>query len=92
MRTTYPHFNSDFRQRWVCKKALTHMQENSLAQARVYAATLGQFVIALVKSADVDNERALGSTFHKTEKDHCTLYQISFGMDMSKKEESTLTE
>ena len=29
--------------REVYKKALTHMQENSLAQARVYAATLGQF-------------------------------------------------
>ena len=37
----------------VYKKALTHMQENSLAQARVYAATLGQFLMAPVKSVDV---------------------------------------
>lgn len=61
------------------------MQENSLAQARVYAATLGQFLMAPVKSVDVDDGRALGSTFHETEKDHCILYQISFGTDMSKK-------
>ncbi len=61
------------------------MQENSLAQACVYAATLGQFVMALVKSVDVDDGRALGSTFHETEKDHFILYQISFGTDMSKK-------
>jgi hypothetical protein len=76
----------------VYKKALTHMEENSLAQARVYAATLGQFLMALVKSVDVDNGRALGSTFHETQKDHCILYQISFGTDVSKKEESTPTE
>ena len=68
------------------------MQENSLAQARVYAATLGQFLMAPVKSVDVDKGRSLGSTFHKTEQDHCILYQISFGMDMSKKEENTPTE
>jgi hypothetical protein len=61
------------------------MQENSLAQARVYATTLGQFLMALVKSVDVDDGRALGSTFHETEKDHCILYQISFGTDVSKK-------
>jgi hypothetical protein len=70
--------------REVFKKALTHMQENSLAQARVYAATLGQFLMAPVKSVDVVDGRALGSTFHETEKDHCILYQISFGKDMSK--------
>jgi hypothetical protein len=64
---------------------LTHMQENSLAQARVYAATLGQFLMAPVKSVDVDDGRARGSTFHETEADHCVLYQISFGKDMSKK-------
>ena len=55
-------------------------------------ATVGQFLMALVKSVDVDDGRAFGSTFHKTEKEHCILYQISFGMDMSKKEESTPTE
>jgi hypothetical protein len=60
------------------------MQENSLAQARVYAATLGQFLMAPVKSVDVDDGRALGSTFHETEKDYCIFYQISFGKDMSK--------
>ncbi len=38
-----------------------------------------------MKSVDVDNGRALGSTFHETEKDHCILYQISFGKDVSKK-------
>ncbi len=63
-----------------------------MVQARVYAATLGQFLMALLKSVNVDDGRALGSTFHKTEKDQCILYQISFGMDMSKNEESTLTE
>jgi hypothetical protein len=68
------------------------MQENSLAQAHVDAATLGQFLMAPVKSVDVDDGRALGSTFHETEKDHCILYQISFGTDVSRKEESTLTE
>ena len=41
--------------------------------------------MAPVKSVDVDDGRALGSTFHKTEKDQCILYQISFGTDMSKK-------
>jgi hypothetical protein len=76
----------------VYKKALTHMQENSLAQALVYAATLGQFLMAPVKSVDVDDGRALGSTFHETEKDHCLLYRISFGTDMSKKVVSTPTE
>ncbi len=69
----------------VYKKALTHMKENSLAQACVYAATLDLFLMAPVKSVNVDDGRALGSTFHKTEKDHCVLYQISFGKDMSKK-------
>ena len=67
------------------KKALTHMQENSLAQACVHAATLGQFLMAPEKCVDVDDRRALGSTFYKTEKDHCVLYQISFVMDMSQK-------
>jgi hypothetical protein len=61
------------------------MQENSLAQALVYAATRGQSLMAPVKSVDVDDGRALGSTFHETEKDHCLLYRISFGTDMSKK-------
>ncbi len=68
------------------------MQENSLAQAGVYAATVVQFLMALVKSVDVDDGIVLGSTFHETEKDHCVLFQISFGTDMSKKEESTPTE
>ena len=61
------------------------MQENSLAQAHVYSATLGQFLMAPVKSVNVDDGRALGSMFHETEKDHCVLYQISFGKDISKK-------
>jgi hypothetical protein len=55
------------------------MQENSLPLACVYAATLGQFLMAPVKSVDVDDGRALGSIFHETEKDHCVLYQIAFG-------------
>ena len=38
-----------------------------------------------VKIADVDNGRVLGSTLHKTEKDHFVLNQITFGKDMSKK-------
>jgi hypothetical protein len=71
--------------REVNKKALTHMQENSLAQASVYAATLGQFLMAPVKSVDVDDGRALGSTFLETEKYHCKMYQISFVTGMSKK-------
>ena len=61
------------------------MQENSLAQVCVYAATLGQFSMAPVKSVDVEDGRALGSIFHETEKDNCVLYQISFGTDVSKK-------
>jgi hypothetical protein len=61
------------------------MQENSLAQACVYAATLDQFLMSPVKSVDVEDGRALGSTFHETERDHCLLYQISFGKDISKK-------
>ena len=47
----------------VYKKALTHMQESSLAKACVYAAALGQFLMAPVNSIDVDDGRALGSTF-----------------------------
>ena len=60
------------------------MQENSHAHARVSAATLGQFLIALVKSTDVDSGRVLGS-FQETEEDHCVLHQITFGKDTSKK-------
>jgi hypothetical protein len=68
------------------------MQENSLAQIHVYAATLGQFLMASVKSVDVDNGRALSSTFHETEKDHCVLYQFIFEKTCQRKEESTPTE
>jgi hypothetical protein len=71
--------------RAVYKKPLAHLQENSHAQARVSAATLGQFLIALalVKSTDVDAGRVLGS-FQETGEDHCVLHQITFGKDMSK--------
>jgi hypothetical protein len=69
----------------VYKKALTHMQENSLAQARVYSATLGQFLMVPVKSVDVDDGRALGSTFHETEKDHCILTKVLLTWTCQKK-------
>ena len=60
------------------------MHENSHAHARVSAATLGQFLIAPVKSTVVDSVRVL-SSFQETEEDHCVLHQITFGKDMSKK-------
>ncbi len=75
----------------VYKKVLAHMQETSHAHARVYVATLGQFLIAPVKSTDIDSERALGS-FQETEEKHCVLHQITFGKDMQQKGESTQTE
>ncbi len=75
----------------VYKKALAHMQENPHALARVCAATLGEILIALVKSIDVDGGRVLGS-FQETEERHCVLNQITFGKDMSKKGECTPTE
>ena len=68
----------------VYKKVLAHMQKNSHAHTRVSAATLGQFLIAPVKSTDVDGGRVLGS-FQETEETHCALHQITFGKDMSKK-------
>ena len=62
------------------------MQENSHAHAHAHvsAATLGQFLIAPVKSTDVDDGRVLGS-FQETEETHCALYQITFGKDISMK-------
>ena len=75
----------------VYKKALSHMQENSHAHARVSAATLCQFLIAPVKSTDVDSGRVLGS-FQEIEEKHCVLHQITFGKNMSKKGGSTQTE
>ena len=60
------------------------MQENSHAHAHVSAATFGQFLIAPVKSTDVDGGRVLGS-FQETEEKHCVLHPITFGKDMSKK-------
>jgi hypothetical protein len=67
------------------------MQENSHAHARVSAATLGQFLIAPVKSTDVDGGRVLGS-FKETEENHFVLHQITFDKDMSKKGGRTQTE
>ena len=60
------------------------MQENSHVHACVSAATLGQFLIALVRSTDIDSGRVLGS-FQETEEDNCVLNQITVGKDMSKK-------
>ena len=60
------------------------MPKNSLAQTRVHASTLGQFLMTTVKSVNVDNG-SIGLTFYETEKEHCVLYQISFGKDMSQK-------
>ena len=54
--------------RAVYKTALAPLQENSHAHACVSAATLGQFLIAPVKSTDVDAGRVLGS-FHETGED-----------------------
>ncbi len=49
----------------VYKKALANMQGMSQAHARVHAATLGQFLMALVKSVKVDARTMLGSIFHQ---------------------------
>ena len=68
------------------------MQENSQARSHVHAATLGQFLMVLMKSVDLDCGTVLGSSFHETEEDHCVSYQITYGKEMSKKGESTWTE
>ena len=75
----------------VYKKALTHMKKNSLAQAHVYAATLGQFLMAPVKSVNVDDGRALGSFFTKQKKIivYCTKFLWAC---TSQKKESTPAE
>ena len=72
--------------------ALTHMQENFLVRACVYATTLGQFLMAPVKSVDVANGKALGSTFHETEKIivYCTKFLLT--KTCQRKEDSTPTE
>ena len=75
----------------VYKKALAHMQENSHAHACVSATTLGQFLIAPVKSTDVDVGRVLGS-FQETEEKHCVLHQILLTKRCQRKGESTQTE
>ncbi len=70
----------------VYKKALANMQEISQAHARVHAATLGQFLMAPVKSVKVDAGTMLGSKFHQIGEDDCVSHQITYGKEMSKKE------
>ena len=71
--------------RAVYKKALANMQEISQANARVHAATLGQFFMAPVKSVKVDAGMMLGLTFHQIGEDDCVSHQITYGKEMSKK-------
>ena len=70
--------------RAVYKKALANMQEISQAQARVHAATIGQFFMAPVKSVEVDAGTMLGSTFNQIGGDDCVSHQITYGKEMSK--------
>ena len=75
--------------REVYKKALTHMYENSLAQACLHAAALGHFLMAPVKSVDVDN----GSQLFMQQKKiivYCTKFLLA--KTCQRKEESSLTE
>ena len=71
--------------RAVYKKGLANMQEISQAHARVHAATLGQFLMAPVKSIEVDAGTMLGSPFHQIGEDDCVSHQITYGEEMSKK-------
>ena len=60
------------------------MQEISQAQARVHAATIGQFFMAPVKSVKVDAGTMLGSTFNQIGGDDCVSHQITYGKEKSK--------
>ena len=61
------------------------MQEISQAQARVHAATIGQFFMAPVKSVEVDAGTMLGSTLHQIGGEDCVSHQITYGKEMLKK-------
>ena len=71
--------------RAVYKKALANMQEISQAHARVHAATLGQFLMAPVKSVQVDARTMLESKFHQIGEDDCVSHQFTYGKEMLKK-------
>ena len=68
------------------------MQENSQAQSHIYAATHDQFLMAVVKSVDLDGGAVFSFSFHETEEDHYVSYQITYGKEMSKRGGSTWTE
>ena len=60
------------------------MQEISQAHARVHAPTLGQFLMAPVKSVEVDAGTMLGSTLHQIGGEDCVSHQITYGKQMLK--------
>ena len=67
------------------------MHENSLAQAHVHAATVGQFLMAPVKSVDVDDEEHWVQLFMKQKK--IIVYsKFLLAKTCQRKDESTPTE